>query len=346
MMPEALNDIRTIQNAEAERVVLISHVLGNTGRELLSQRSDLYVVEFDNLLTGAPFISLLRQYPHVCGVILGPTSFGRAELDNAPEIKVVSRIGVGIDAIDVAALTERRVPLMVTSIGNAVSVAEHTLFFLLALAKRERDLRSILISNGWSDRLQTLPTELAGKRIAIIGYGRVGLLVARFCNALAMDAVVYDPHVAQQVIATAGFRRATSLLEAASDCDFLTIHCPKLPDNIGLFGASLFAAMKPTAYVINTSRGGLVDEKALYEALSSGRLAGAAIDVFEMEPPPSSHPLLSLPNVIATPHMSGVTVESVERMAQVAVENLLEAIDGRISLENTINFNVLQQEKQ
>jgi len=149
--------------------------------------------------------------------------------------------------------------------------------------------------------------------------------------------LVYDPYVRGAVIEGVGYTPVNDLDDALAQADFVTIHCPKNEETRGMFNASRLARMKPSAFLVNTARGGIIDEKALYTALTSAKLGGAGLDVFETEPVPSDNSLLKLPNVITAPHMAGVTTESVNRMVIATVQNILDALDGRPNLENVVN---------
>jgi D-3-phosphoglycerate dehydrogenase / 2-oxoglutarate reductase len=175
----------------------------------------------------------------------------------------------------------------------------------------------------------------------IVGYGRIGSRTAKRCLAMEMKVLVYDPYKPASEIEAAGCEAVSDLDGALPHADFVTIHCPKTPETIGMFNAARFRLMKPTAYLINTARGGIVDEKALHEALVAKRLGGAGLDVFEIEPPPVGQPLHSLPNVIMAPHVAGVTVEAVDRMSEQTARNILSALDGAPIRQNVINQDVL-----
>ncbi|MBV8700553.1 MAG: 3-phosphoglycerate dehydrogenase, partial [Bradyrhizobium sp.] len=190
-------------------------------------------------------------------------------------------------------------------------------------------------------RLGTLPFDLYGKTVLIVGFGRIGTRTAKRCLAMEMRVLVYDPYKGAADIAAAGCEAVADLDAALPRADFVSIHCPKTPETVGMFGAERLKRMKPTAYLINTARGGLIDEKALHEALVSGRLAGAGLDVFEQEPPPVGHALHDLPNVIMAPHVAGVTVEAVDLMSEQTARNLLSALDGEPIRQNVINQDVL-----
>jgi D-3-phosphoglycerate dehydrogenase len=186
-----------------------------------------------------------------------------------------------------------------------------------------------------------LPFDLYGKTVLVIGFGRIGSRTAKRCLAMEMQVLVYDPYKPAAEITAAGCEPVTDLEAALPRADFVTIHCPKTPETVGLFNAARMRLMKPTAYLINTARGGLVDEAALLDALASGRIAGAGLDVFEQEPPPVGSALHALPNVIMAPHVAGVTREAVDRMSEQTARNILSVLDGKPIRQNVINQDVL-----
>jgi D-3-phosphoglycerate dehydrogenase len=284
---------------------------------------------------------MLKAQAPVHGVALGATRFGEPELEASQDIKVVTRIGVGYDAVDVPALSRRKVPLMVAGTANSPSVAEQALFMMLTLAKRAVEMHSIVKDGTWGHRLGKLPYDLFGKTVLIIGFGRIGTRTAKRSLAMEMNVLVYDPYKPATEIKAAGCEAVADLDAALPRADFVSIHCPKTPETVGMFDAARLKQMKPAAYLINTARGGIIDETALHAALVSGKLAGAGLDVFEQEPPPKGHSLFELPNVIMAPHVAGVTREAVDRMSEQTARNILSALDGAPIRQNVINQDVL-----
>jgi D-3-phosphoglycerate dehydrogenase / 2-oxoglutarate reductase len=327
--------------ASNKKKIFITESFSQAGRILLGERDDIEMVEFPNMISAVDFQAKLREHAPVHGVALGGTRFGETELEASGEMKVVTRIGVGFDAVDVPALSKRRVPLMVAGTANSPSVAEHAVFMMLTLAKRATEMHSIVRDNRWAARLGMLPYDLFGKTVLIVGFGRIGTRTAKRCLAMEMTVLVYDPYKPAAEIKAAGCEPVSDLDAVLPRADFVTIHCPKNPETVGMFNAARIKLMKPAAYLINTARGGIVDEKALHEALLSKRLAGAGLDVFEQEPPPAQHPLLALPNVIMAPHVAGVTREAVDRMSEQTARNILSALDGTPIRQNVINQDVL-----
>jgi D-3-phosphoglycerate dehydrogenase len=327
--------------ATNKKKILVTESMSQQGRILLNEREDIELVEFPNMISAGDFEAMLKQQAPVHGVALGATRFGEPELEASKDMKVVTRIGVGYDAVDVPALSRRKVPLMVAGSANSPSVAEQAMFMMLTLAKRAVEMHSLVRDGNWGYRLGMLPYDLYGKTVLIVGFGRIGTRTAKRCVAMEMNVLVYDPYKSAADIKAAGCEPVADLDAALPRADFVSIHCPKTPETVGMFDAARLKRMKPTAYLINTARGGIVVEAALYDALVSGKLAGAGLDVFEQEPPPSGHSLFALPNVIMAPHVAGVTREAVDRMSEQTARNILSALDGEPIRQNVINQDVL-----
>ena len=327
--------------ATNKKKIFITESMSRPGSALLSARDDIDLIEFPNMISQADFNAKLKEHAPVHGVALGGTRFGDPELESSKDMLVVTRIGVGFDAVDVPALSRRKVPLMVAGTANSPSVAECALFMMLTLAKRATEMHSLVRDNRWPERLGMLPFDLYGKTILIIGFGRIGSRTAKRCLAMEMNVLIFDPYKPASDIKATGCEPVTDLDAALPRADFVSIHCPKNPETIGMFNADRLKRMKPTAFLINTARGGIVDEAALHAALSSRKLAGAGLDVFEQEPPPAGHALFALPNVIMAPHVAGVTVEAVDRMSEQTARNILSVLDGDPLRQNVINQDVL-----
>ena len=327
--------------ASNKKKILITQTMAAGGRALLKERDDIELIEFPNLISATDFEALLKAHAPVHGVALGATRFGEAELEAAKDMKVVTRIGVGYDAVDVPALSRRNIPLMVVGIANSPSVAEQALFMMLMLAKRANELHALVKDGQWSTRLGKLPYDLYGKTVLIVGFGRIGTRTAKRCLAMEMNVLVYDPYRQADEIRSAGYEAVADLDAALPRADFVSVHCPKTAETIGMFNAARLKRMKPQAYLINTARGGIVDEAALYDALTSGRLTGAGLDVFAQEPPAVPNPLFELPNVIIAPHVAGVTWEAVDRMSEQTARNILSVLDDEPIRQNVINQEVL-----
>jgi D-3-phosphoglycerate dehydrogenase len=327
--------------ATNKKKIFITESMSQPGRALLRERDDIEVIEFPNMISASDFEVLLKEQAPVHGVALGATRFGEPELEASRDMKVVTRIGVGYDAVDIPALSRRKIPLLVAGTANSPSVAEQALFMMLTLAKRAVEMHALVKDGKWAARLGLLPYDLFGKTVLIIGFGRIGTRTAKRCLAMEMNVLVFDPYKPAAEITAAGCEAVADLDAALPRADFVSIHCPKTPETVGMFNAARLKLMKPSAYLINTARGGIVDEAALYDALASGKLAGAGLDVFEQEPPPNGHSLFELPNVIIAPHVAGVTREAVDRMSVQTARNILSVLDGEPIRQNVINQDVL-----
>lgn len=266
----------------------------------------------------------------------------RGVIKAAPNLKVVARHGVGYDAVDVSALTERGIPLAISIHSNMVSMAEHVIFMLLALAKEAAYYDGLARRAEWGTRWNIKSFELAGKHLLVIGFGRTGSRVARRAAALDMQVHVYDPYLDPALIAGAGCAVEKDLRAALPRMDAVTLNCPLTDETRHLFSHAEFGVMKPSAVIVNCARGGIVDEAALHAALTGGTIRAAGLDVFETEPSPEGNPLFRLPNVIVSPHIAGVTVESTVRMSMQTAQNVLDALDGRLDPAVVVNPSVLR----
>lgn len=327
--------------ATNKKKVLVIESFSPSGMKLLKDRSDIETLTFSNAISSPDFNALLKQHAPVHAVALGGTPFGEAELNSSADMRVVTRIGVGFDAVDIPSLNKRKIPLMTTGIANSPSVAEAALFMMLALAKRGAELDLMVKQNRWNERTKAIPFDLLGKTLIVVGFGRIGSRTVKRCLALEMNVQVYDPFKPAAEISAAGAEPISDLDAALPRADFVSIHCPKSPDTVGMFNAARLGKMKPSAYLINTARGGIVDEAALHTALTTGKLAGAGLDVFAQEPPQPDHPLFKLNNVITAPHLAGVTREASDRMCQQTALNILSAFDGTIIRDNVVNKEAL-----
>ena len=318
--------------------VLVPHLLGPQGIDILRAREDIDTLVYQADITQAELFPLLAD---AAGIALWATPFRQVEMDASPVMQVVARIGVGYDAVEVPALTARRVPLMTTGIANSTSVAEQAFHMMIALAKHNRALDGRVRAGNWEGRNAGMPMELAGKTVLIVGFGRIGTRTAKRCLGFDMQVLVYDPYVDAGTIRAAGCEPVAELDAALPRAHFVTIHCPKTLETTGMFNAMRLGRMRRDAIIVNTARGGIIDEAALHVALTSGHIAAAGLDVFADEPTPADNPLLQLPNVILAPHMAGVTTEAMEAVAVTTAENILSVLDGAPRRENVINKEVL-----
>lgn len=323
------------------KTVLIIRTMPEAGQAILKERSDVRLVTFPLTATRADLLAQIKAEPRIDAMILGIQKIGPDEIAASKSLAVAARIGVGYDAIDVPAMTAAGIPVMITGEANSPSVAEKALYFMLTLAKRGPHMDAVVRSGRWMERLSRMPEDLLGKTVLVVGFGRIGTRMVKRCLAMEMQVLVNDPHVDQAAIRAAGATPVASLDAALPQADFVTLHCPKSAETTNLIGAAQLARMQPTAYLVNTARGGIVDETALAAALTSGQIAGAGLDVLLEEPPPTDHPLLKLPQVVLAPHMAGVTREAFDRMAMQAAINVLSVFDGKTLAENVVNPSVL-----
>ncbi len=251
-------------------------------------------------------------------------------------LKVIGRLGVGLDNIDVPAARERGVQVVFARSSNAIAVAEYVFAALLAAARRLTEATADVKAGYWNRQLFS-GTELYGKSLGIIGLGDIGGRLARRAQAFGMRVLATDPQVNASAFMVAEFGvQLVDLGILLATSDFVSLHIPLIPGTVRLMNQERLAAMKPTAWLINTARGGVIDEDALYSALKAGQIAGAVLDVRAKEPPDGDDPLASLPNIILTPHIAGITEESHERTATMVAEDVLRVLRGQAPLNPVI----------
>lgn len=324
----------------AKKKLLFIRKIREEGMRLAFERDDVQVVVTEH--NSGP--GLLEAVRDAHGLLVRTAVIDKAVIDAARCLEIVSRHGVGYDAVDVDALSARGIPLTITPGANAVSVAEHAMFQMLALAKRcqEHD-RGVREGRFNELRGAMLPIDLHGKTLLILGFGRIGSLLAPRALAFGMRVLACDPFIDQQRIEAAGCSAVADFRAVLPQADVVSVHTPLSAQTRAMLGAAEFARMKRGALVLNTARGGIVDEDALADALRAGRLAGAGIDVFTSEPTPpdTSHPLFHCDNVILSSHCAGVSQEAAIRMSMMATKNILDAFDGTLSPEVVVNRDVL-----
>ncbi len=259
-------------------------------------------------------------------IVRSSTQVSAAVLERGENLKVVGRAGIGLDNVDVSAATKLGILVVNAPQSNILSAAEHTMALLLSQARNIPQAHSALTGGSW-EREKWGGVELHGKTLGIVGLGKVGTLVAQRASAFGMRIVAFDPYVSSSRATQMGVEMMPDVAEVCRRSDFLTIHLPRTPETMGIVGEKEFAAAQPGIRVINTARGGLIDEEALVAALTDGRVAGAAIDVFEKEPI-TDHPLFALPNVVVTPHLGASTQEAQDKAGLAIAEQVLLALQG------------------
>ena len=285
---------------------------------------------------------LIDQVSDVDAILVRSALITSSIIEAAPLLKVISRHGVGFNSVDVEALTARRIPLTIAVGGNAVSVAEHTLYLILALAKQGQRYDTAARQGDFNFRNAPISHEIETGQLLVIGFGRIGTQVTRRALAFGMAVHVYDPYVPDQQIQDQSAHVAHNLHGVLPNMDIVSIHCPLNEETKNLISEPEFAIMKPNALLINTARGGIVNEAALHKALNQGAIAGAGIDVFVTEPTNPTLDLLKLDNVVVSPHCAGVTVESSARTARIAAQNVVNGLNLTLDEAFVVNREVLQ----
>jgi phosphoglycerate dehydrogenase-like enzyme len=270
--------------------------------------------------------------PGVQGIILGGTfKMGPRELDLAANLEILGRHGVGLDNVDLPAATQRNIPVAYTPFGPTESTAEHALMLILAVARRLAQMDRAVRSGDFqiNERLDVLGRELEGMTLGVAGFGRIGQRTAAMCrDALHMEVRVYDPLLDPEMILQWGAVPVPDLVELAGQVDVLSVHTPLTPDTRRLINRDVIRALKPGAILVNTSRGPVVDQAALIEALRDGHLGGAGLDVYDPQPPAPDNPLLAFDQVVLTPHVASFTREGRRRMGLTIVDDVLSALRG------------------
>jgi len=301
--------------------VLLSQVINPAGMKVLEGKVELVILADTTVET------IKKMVIDVEGIILRTNIKVTQEImEAAPSLKIISRTGAGVDNVDVAAATEKGILVCNTPGVNSNSVAEQTLAILLGLAKQLKIMDKAVCEGNWKIRSAGKAVDVEGKTLGLIGIGRIGSLVAYKCRqAFNMKVIAYDPYVKQ----AEGIELYSNLDQVFKEADFISIHVPYIEQTHHLVNAKLLNLMKPEAYLINTSRGPLVDEKALIEVLEKGSIAGAGLDVFEKEPPSPENPLLKSNNVIVTPHSSALSRECVMKVHITAAQAVVDFLEGR-----------------
>ncbi len=273
-----------------------------------------------------------------CGAIVtrGAGRIPAAVLEANPSLRCVGRCGVGLDNIDVATATRLRIPVVHAPDSSTQSVAEHALALAFALSRQLARVDRAVKAGNWGVREGLRGVELAGKRFGVVGLGRIGRRTAELAQALGMEVITWSPHRRDDRFP------ALPLDDLLAAADIVSLHLALTPETRGLFDRAALARMKPGALLINTARGALLDEVALADALTSGHLAGAGLDVLAQEPPPLDHPLLALENVLITPHSAGLTDTAFRRMCVETIEQLLRILAGQSpNVANVFNHAAL-----
>ena len=316
-------------------------VLGKVDPKGLSflKENEFKVIEIENF----EIQNLKEQLKDVDGILLRTTRLDKEILQHCDNLKIISRHGVGYDNVDLDFLNENKIALCITSTSNAVSVAEHVLSFFIYLTKN-LSLSDSLVKEGNFEKRSQLPNffELYKKKVLIIGFGRIGKEVAKRCLGFDMEVYVYDPFLDNEII----IRNQCIPIEknqGLAIADFITIHLPLNGDTKNFISQTELNVMKKNSILVNTSRGGIVNENDLCIALESKKIQGAGMDVFVSEPPESNHPFFKLDNILLTPHNAALTLECRERMSLEASQNIVFFLNNmsELNVENLVNKKYL-----
>ena len=313
--------------------VLVVQGLHEQGLQMLKNRTD---IEF-NVLMSDDENEILEAAKDVNGITVRTAKISSRIIEAANKLQVVSRHGVGYDSIDLVSLNNKKIPLTIAAHSNMISVSEQAMFFLLALSKNVFYYDDFTRKGDWTNRWDVKAWDLAKKNILVIGFGRIGSNFVKRALAFDMNVYVYDPYVEKEKVKISGAIPVDNISENLPKMDAVTLHCPKNDETTDLFTKQEFDLMKKSSFIINCARGGILNEEDLCEALTSKKIAGAGLDVFDVEPTPSSNPLFKLNNVILSPHIAGVTVESTIRMATETVQNVLDVLDDKINQSVVVN---------
>ena len=283
--------------------------------------------------------NLKKELADVSGIVLRTAQMPNEVIDACPDLQIIARHGVGYDNVDLNYLNKKKIALGVTGTANAVSVAEHVMTFFLQLTKNIH-LSDELTRKSKFQEKGNLPSffELYQKNVLILGFGRIGQAVAKRCLGFEMNVYVYDPYVSKDTIEKMGCH-SISIEDGLKLADFISVHLPLNDETKNFINAKSFQEIKDSCVIVNTARGGIINEQDLYNALKDKKLRAAGLDVYEQEPPPSDHPLFSLTNVLLTPHNAALTLECRMRMAVEVCETVSFYLKNKekLNLQNIIN---------
>ncbi len=317
--------------------VLVNEAIGESGLRLL--RSAGFEVDLGDQWRAEDLPARIGDYEGI--LIRSQTRVTDDLLEHATRLRAIGRAGVGVDNVDVSAATKRGIVVVNAPQSNVITAAEHTLALLLALVRNIPQAHGSLVAGRW-ERGRFAGVELYDKTLGILGFGRIGQLVAARAHAFGMRVLAYDPFVGVERFRELGVARAQSPADIYAVADFITVHLPRTTETQGMVDAGAFAQMKPGVRILNVARGGLIDEPALKDALDSGVVAGAALDVFPSEPV-TEHPLFAYPNVVVTPHLGASTAEAADRAGFQAAEQVIAALSGG-TLTTAVNVAVVARE--
>lgn len=292
------------------------------GLAMLDGKADYYIAD-----NGDPN-NYMEEMKEADALIVRIASCDKNVIENSPNLKVIGRTGVGYDSVDVEAATKAGIPVVITPGANNRSVAEHAVGMMFAIAKNFAEAQQEMKAGNWKIRDAKKAFELLGKKVGFIGLGAIGREAQKICKGIGMETAGYDPFLNKEVIEGLDCEYFEDYREMIKECDFISVHVPLVENTRDMIGKSELESMKPTAVVINCSRGGIINEEALVEALNNGVIAGAGTDVYIQEPPAPDCSLFQGKNLLCSPHSAAQTREAVINMAQMCVEGCLAVING------------------
>lgn len=304
--------------------ILLSQKINPAGMALLEGKYEVVTAPDCSAET------MLSMCKDANAIILRTTSaVDKKVIEAAKALEIVSRTGAGVDNVDVQAATERKILVCNLPRANNLSVCEHAITLIMNCAKQVEYMQDGVRQGNWKARNAGTPVELEGKTLGVVGMGHIGSLVAKKCHdGLGMKILAYDPYVVEK-FRDFDYRFCGDLATLFKEADFITLHCPNIPETKGMVSRELLFSMKPDAYIINTARGTVIDEAALIDLLKEKRIAGAGLDVFEKEPPDADNPLLHMQNVVVTPHSAALTREASFRMSFEAAKAVDDYFSGK-----------------
>ena len=303
----------------------------NKGLELFDQNKKFQYEIIDDISKE----NLIKQLPKFDGLTLRVANLGPEILQNCKKLKVISRHGVGYDNVDVEYLKKNNIKLLITATANAVSVAEHVMYMILSLSKGINEYDTMVRSGQFRNTANKLLTfELLNKEILILGFGRIGKILIQRCLGFDMKVNVYDPYVEKKDIEKYGGNKVENLEQSLKSADYLSIHMPLNDNTKNLINLKKLKTMKKNVIIINTARGGIINEKDLNDAVKNNIIFGAGLDVFEKEPIEIDNPLIKNKKVLLSPHSATFTEECTIRMGIQTVQNIIDFFDNKLQKKN------------
>lgn len=303
--------------------VVMTQAVCPEGFQMLEDRADIYVAD-----NGDPN-NYLEEMKDADAIIVRIASCNGNVIENSPNLKVIGRTGVGYDSVDVKTATEHGIPVVITPGANNRSVAEHAVAMMFALSKNLVEAQQEMCAGNWKIRDAKKAFELEGKKVGILGLGAIGRETAKICRGCGMGIAAFDPFMTKEQIEGHGAEYYEDYEELLKECDIVTIHVPLTDGTRNMISKRQLQMMKKTALLINCSRGGIINEADLTEALREGMIAGAGTDVYCSEPPKADDPMLNCPNLIVSPHSAAQTREAVIKMARMCINGCLAVVEGK-----------------